>query len=157
MSDARVVWLSVTPTVDTSAYAAGDLIGGKLSVDLSFFRDHELLALKGLVLADKAKQSAALDVLFFGADPSATTFTDNAAFDPADADLAKVIAALPLASADYLAFSDSSLVVATGIEIPLALDAADASLSLYVALISRGAPTYASAADLVLRLGVMGL
>jgi hypothetical protein len=141
--------VSVTPTVSTSpAYTAGDLVGGKMTFANVIRAASESSILRQVIITDLAMQSAELDLILFDADPSGTTFTDNAAFDIADADLVKIIGILTLAAADYAAFVDSSAGIITS---QLGIVPASGT-SLYGALVTRGTPTFAGTTDVTVRL-----
>jgi hypothetical protein len=143
--------LVATPTVSAaSIYADGDLVGGKITLASAVRAAGAGGVIQAITLTDLAKQSAAIDVIFFNADPSTTTFTDNAAFDVADAELVNIIGIVKLAAADYAAFNDSSAICKTGINLPFVL----AGTSLYAALVTRGTPTYAATTDVKLRVTV---
>jgi hypothetical protein len=142
-------------TVDTSAYASGDLIskaGTVLSITSAMPADQRGRAgiIQSIGLVDQAKQSAAIDVVFFNANPTATTFTDNAAFDIDDSDMAKIIGYASITS--YASFNDNSFGFVGNLAMEFALNG---STTLYAALVSRGAPTYAAATDLVLTVGIL--
>lgn len=144
-------YVDATPTIDTSTYATGDLIG---SSAIELVLDGHGKVEKGgiiqsVIITDLAKQNANLDVVFFSTSPSATTFTDNAAFDIDDADLVRVIGVA--AVFDWKSFNDNSI----GQELQLALPFIMAGgNTLYAAIVSRGAPTY-GATDLTIRVGVL--
>lgn len=145
--------VQVTPTVETSAYADGDLVGEKLTLTNAGRIEGGSLIVHSIVLADKAKQSAALDVVFFFADPSGTTFTDNAALDVADADLEKIAGVVSIAASDYADFNDNS--VATVRNIGLLVDLPDGERDLYACLVTRGTPTYVETDDVDLSVGIL--
>ena len=135
---------SATPTLDTGAYADGDLMGGKLTLtDLlgSTFTG----VIETIVLRDLAKQSLVCDVVFFNSNPTNTTFTDQAAFDVHDTDIDKIAGVVNLATASYRAFNDSSIVCAFNVGLHIVADSDD----VYCCLVTRGAPTY-GASDLKL-------
>lgn len=146
--------VSVTPTVDTSAYASGDLIGGKLTLSSAGRFGDKLRngtgVVQSVVVADKAKQSVTLDVVLFDTDPTGTTFTDNAAFAVADADIGKIIGVASVSN--WTAFSDNSVGDAINLT-NLPFDLGE-STTIYAALVARGAPTYVAATDLVVRVGI---
>ena len=153
----RQFYAEVTPTIDTSAYATGELIliggsamkfapvvdGGATSAKLSGI-------LQSVISSDAAKQSVNLDLVLWDAEPTATTFTDQAALAIADADLKNLIGTIHVT--DWSAFSNNSLGQALQLALPFVLDSGDA---LYGALISRGAPTYVAADDITVKLGVI--
>lgn len=138
--------VTVSPTLSLTAYAAGDLMGDKNTLT-NFLPGSESGTLRGVVVIDAAKQNAALDVVFFSADPAGTTFTDNGAFAPVAADVANAIGHVSIVAGDYSAFSANS--VATKAGLALALGGAQ---TLYAALVSRGTPTYVAATDLTVKL-----
>lgn len=147
-----VLNVSATPTVDTNIYASGDLIGTKMEFDVGQFRDAGGFILDSVTLVDQAKQSANVDLVLFNADPSGTTFTDNAAFDVADADMSKICAVVSLTT--HVTFNDNSLSIARDQGIPIKLGKSLASQRLYGALVARATPTFAAATDVRVTLGV---
>lgn len=147
--------VSATPTLDTNAYGSGDLVGTKMTFDLSAFRAAGgNVVLESVLIRDLAKQSANLDLVLFSSDPTASTLTDNAAFDPHDTDLAAVVAVIPITT--HNAYNDNGISYARNLAIPLNLDVTDASLNLYGVLVARATPTYA-ASDLRVNLTVRTL
>ncbi len=141
-----------TLTVDTNAYATGDLIGKHTGGYLTFANMCRVTGAGGkivqAVLIDQAAQSAAIDLVLFSTVPSNTTFTDNSALDISDSDTPTIVAIVNFASASYKAFADNSA-IATSV---LLNYACVGTTTLYGALVSRGSPTYAAATDLTLRL-----
>lgn len=146
--------LEVTPTIETSAYTSGDLVAPLITFSDPFGNDSSSLRndmrIVGVELTDLGKQSTTTDVVFFDTNPSNTTFTVNSALDIHDTDLLNVVGVATVS--DWKAFNDNSAGQATdlGFHARLANGAA-----LYAALVARGAPTYASTADLTLRVTVM--
>lgn len=148
--------LQATPAVDTSAYAAGDLIGSAaimLPKALGVGHKERAGLIQSVTIIDLAKQAADIDVVFFDEKPTGTTFTDNAAFDPADADLDKIIGYASVT--DYSSFNDSAIGQVNNLVIPFVL--ADLGAPLWAALVSRGTPTFSAAADLTLKVGILPL
>lgn len=134
-----------TPTVSNGvAYSAGDLIGGKMTL-LEATRENRSGRINTVVISDKGKQNAIIDVIFFKSDPSATTFTDNGAFTLADADLLKVIGTVKIVAADYSSLTDNSVVCKANLGLQFSLDGAE---TLYAAMLAGGTPTYTSTSDL---------
>jgi hypothetical protein len=121
-------------------YTAGDLIGVLLTLSNV---DRAITAtpfLTSVTVQDLTAQNAEIDIVFFDANPAATTFTDNAALDIADADLPKIIGFATIDATQYCAFADSSV----GTSSPLGgipFNAASGQ-SLYACLVARGTPTY---------------
>jgi len=131
--------LTVTPSLNVAgAYAAGDLVGQKNTIASAVRVSGGRGTILSVTIADKAKQAAALDLVFFGADPTGTTFTDNGPFTPVDADLLKIIGHVAVLASDYSQFADNA--VATRVAVGLMFEASVSTI--YMAVVSRGAPTY---------------
>jgi len=148
-------WDDASPTVDTNVYASGDLIGGKLTFSKVMANIESSGVLREVHVYDKAKQAVTLTLILFSSDPTGTTFTDQAAFDVADADLDKIVAIVPLST--HLSLNDNSVTYATGLAIPVrSTDVTDRDTrrTLYGALMSGGTPTYAAATDVKVRLAI---
>ncbi len=93
-------------------------------------------------MLDKADQKSILDVVFLNA--NTTLGTLNAAVSVNDTDAETVLATVQVVAADYCDLVGSA--VATKIlASPLGLVPATTSQSIWVALVSRGTPTYAAA------------
>ena len=137
--------LPVTPAISaTPDYITGDLMGGKLELTNVV----ETAGAGGVIdscwLTDLAAQDADIDAIWFNADPTNTTFTDNVAFTIADADLAKIIGFHNITS--YIAFADNSF--GRG-EAARQLPFIAADTSIFAALIARAAFNAGTVADLV--------
>ena len=147
--------LSVTPTVSASAYADGDNIGGKLSF-AGGARSDGLVAgagvIKSIVITDLALQASAIgiEIAFFDADPSATTFTDNAALTVADADLVKIVGGAVVSTRQP--FAANEFLYSGELYIPFDLGA---NTTLYAALIATGTTTPVSTGDITVRVGIL--
>ena len=152
LGDITVIEQAVT--VEAAAYATGELVGGKLTLTVP-----ELVAPKfnrgglvqSVVITDLAKQSVNKDVVFFDVDPSATTFTENAALDINDADLLNIIGVAQVLT--WADFSDNSVGQALNLAIPFIIGAS--GTALFAAIVERGAPTYAGTSDLSIRVGIL--
>lgn len=157
-----LMWLEATLTIDTALYAAGDLMGAaaggtgvasnpiELVLPDTWNRAHGYL-IQSVALVDLDKENAAIDVVFFNAEPDGTTFTDNAALDVADADMDKVAGVASINT--YASFSDNSFGQATNLGIVVA----QPGDTLYACLVARSGPTYTAANDLRLRVGIVRL
>ena len=139
-----------SPTNTTSAYAAGDLIGSKLT----FSSCARVAAGSGVilnaVLSDLDAEDIETDLVLFDSDPDATTFTDNSAFDPHDNNLLDIIGVVTFD--DYSDFNDSSVAVENNLGIAFNLTTGTA---LYGALVTRGAPTYTTTGAIQTRIFVL--
>lgn len=143
--------VSAVGAVETLLYATGDLVGGKLSLVEAGRSSPNTGLIHSVVIRDQANQKVAFDVVFFSADPTGTTFTENAALDVADADLAKVLGVVQVVASDYVTLSDNAVATRSGLGLPYELGGS----TLYAALITRGAPTFAAATDLSLAVGLL--
>lgn len=153
-------FISVTPTVSAgAAYASGDAVGGLMSFTGAAKPEIGTAMVGSVILQDLNKQDAELDLILFDSNPSATTFTDNAVLDIADADLARIIGVVTVAATDYADFNDSA-VGFVSCSVPFRTTATGSALdlttqTLYGALVTRGAPTYNATTDVTVKLGVM--
>lgn len=141
------VAVTSAPTISTSAYAAGDNIGGLISLASAVRVSGGSGVINTVVVADKALQNSALDVVFFAANPTNTTFTDNAALTVHDTDLLTIVGHISVAASDYTSFADNS--VATSKNNGLAFKLTSGT-TLYAAIVCRGTPTYAATSDIKL-------
>lgn len=144
-------FVSVTPTIQAAAYAAGDVIGGKMTFTNLLSPDVPTGELRKVYIYDKAKQGVSLTLVLFSADPSATTFTENAALTLNAADLEKVIAVVPLTT--HLALAANGVTYAD--EIAKSIKVAQSVRTIYGCLLAVGTPTYTSTSDLTVTLGFM--
>lgn len=149
-------FVSASPTCDTSAYATGELIGGLLTFSNAFRSGVGTGYIASVNMIDLSAQAVDFDLVIFDQNPSNTTFTDQAAFDLADTDKAKVVAVVNLGSATRFAYADNSNHYVGSLFIPIrGLDSSSvASRTFYAALISRGAPTFSTASDVTIKLGI---
>lgn len=142
---------TATPTVSTTpAYSAGDNIGGLISLTSAVRYAAGGGTITSVVISDKAKQSAAIDVVFFTANPGSTTFTDNGALAVNAADLVSIVGVISVTS--WSAFSANSVGSALGQSLPFVLAS---GTTLYAALVARGTPTYASTSDIQITVGIL--
>jgi hypothetical protein len=149
-----VLTVKVTPVADTAgAYTSGDLIGDKLTLASAVDRSGSSGLIQSVTLVDLAKQNADIDVVFFLGDPSSTTFTDQAALDIADADMSKIIGYAQVLN--YASFNDNAVGFVGNLVIPFVQDPSGGDQTIYAALVCRGTPTYVSASDLVLTVGIL--
>lgn len=152
MQDA-VITLAQTVGVSTAAYAAGDLVGGKLTFPLGALDNTRgAVIVDRVMIHDKIAQSASLDLILMTDDISTqTTLTDNSAFAPAAVDLAKVSNVLRVTS--YSTFSANSVGFVAVDEAVRVNKTAD-SPALYGYLVAVGTPTFTSTSDLVVNLTI---
>lgn len=145
-----VTLLNVTPTLDTVAYASGDVMFVSTVCTNAFRVTDGLGILDSVVLIDKADQGIALDLYF--CDANITTGTINGAPSISDADCATIMAIVPVASGDWKDLGGAR--VANIKNIWATVKAATGTRNMFVFGIIGGAGTY-TASDLVLRLGIL--
>lgn len=145
-----VTVLNVTPTLDTVAYASGDVLFVS-TVCTNAFRATDLPAiLNSVTVIDKADQGIAMDLYF--CDTNVTTGTINVAPTISDADTASIMAIVPIASGDWKDLGGAR--VANIKNIWAAIKPATGTRNMYVFGVIGGAGTY-TASDLVIRLGIL--
>lgn len=147
MAYARAV--SYTPVTDTSAYAAGDMIGTGASALTLFGSEQRKSGLVvGCLVHDYDKQNASLDILLLSANPTSSTFTNNAVLALHDNDFANVIGIIKVYSSDYVSLSAQGIAQTTGtLAYPVASGA-----TVYAVTRCGGTPTYTAADSLTITL-----
>jgi hypothetical protein len=137
---------------NAGAYGTADSIGGKNTLtDAERNGAAATGIIHSVVVKDKAEQSAALIVIFFNADPSASTLTDNSAVSVHDDDAGKVIGVVSITAADYEDIGACHVATIRNLGLPFELSAG----SLYFAVrADGGTPTYANG-DLIVDLGIL--
>lgn len=134
-------------TIATTAYTAGDVVGGLLSFDVSSAPEGGIL--NRVTITDAANQKEPYVLWLFNAAP--TTIADDAAFAPAIADLKKVVGTITIAAADYVTVN--SLAIA---QVNLVNQQFPANTgTLYGYLVATDTPDYAAATDLWLALDLV--
>lgn len=158
---AQTKWTSVTPTVDTSAYASGDVIGGKLTFTNALPNGSGILV--SSVISDRDGQGVDLSLVLFESDPSTSTLTDQAAPTIANVDLPKILAVIPFGSSSRTTLGAKGVKYVGSLANSLrALQASSTAPStmivgktLYGVLVSGGAPTFTNASSITVRLAIV--
>ena len=106
-----------------------------------------------VTITDLADVKAALTLVLF--DRTFTATSDNAAFDPSDADLPEYRRVVNIAASDYADFNDNAAAVRGNLGIVATLS----RTSLFGQLMLPGgsAPTYASTSDLTVKVAAVQL
>lgn len=143
--------VEVTPTLDTSQYASGDLLFDSAEVPEAVRENGGHALLTSITIIDKADQKVAFTLVF--ADTLTDFGTPNSAPNPDDAEVGTVIGHVSIATTDYLDLGGAA--VACKVGIGLSLKAGASTTSIYIAAVnSTGTPTY-GASDLVIKLGFL--
>lgn len=141
--------LELTLTLDTSAYADGDVLADTQALVNAVREGGGRAELKSVVVLDEDDQGIALDLVFLAANKSLGT--ENSAPSISDANARDIQGKVSIATGDYVDLGGARVATKTGIG--LMLKSAEGSTTLYVAAITRGGtPTY-TAAGLKLKLG----
>ena len=139
--------IQVTPTISTGIYAAKDAIGGLYTFSNAARYSGGSGRLLAVTVVDKDQEKADMDLVLFRA--TFTAPTDNAVFDPTDAELLDCIGWVPIGSGMYADFNDNS-VAHVDCNVAFTLAGTD----LFAAMVSRGTPTYTATSDLVVTLTI---
>jgi hypothetical protein len=146
----NVVVITQSPTVSSSpAYSTGDVIGTKLTFAAAVLAAGGSGLVQAVQINCKSAQTGAVDLILFNADPSASTFTDNAALAVNAADFDKVIGVVHIA--DWTNLGTPSVAQAGNLAVPFSLVAT----SLFGVLVARSTPTLGSTSDITVGLRVI--
>lgn len=142
--------VTVTPTLDTSAYASGDLLFDSTEAAAAARTTGGATLLESVTIIDKADQKVAFTLVFANA---ATDFgTANSAPNPDDTETATIVGHVAIAATDYLDMGGASVACIRNLGL---LMQTSGTTSLWIAGVnSTGTPTYA-ASDLVFYLGFL--
>lgn len=131
---------TVTLTLDTSAYASGDLLADTQLVSLTAFdQKGGCIMLDTIHVLDEDAQGVATYAIFI--QDSTSLGTENSAPNISDANARKIVGMVSLASANYVTVSGAKIATYSGLG--LIMKAAAGSQALYVALLNAaGTPTF---------------
>lgn len=132
--------LSQQPTISAgSIYAIGDAVGGLLTFANAAAVSGGTITITAVVIIDEDQELAPLELVLF--DRTFTATSDNALFDPSDADLANCIGVIKVS--DYANFVDNS-VATRECRLTAKLNGTD----LFGQLVVRSTPTYTATDDI---------
>ena len=157
MANTYRAWVDVTPTVDTSAYAAGDLIFTATiipGVGPASISNPEPVKLQTIIVQDVDDEAAMdLTLQFFRA--STTLGTINNAYNPSDAVMQECVGEFNITTLDWLDYGGGKIAIFHDVNMLMQpVNVTTAGASLYVAGYTvGGSPTYTAATDLKLRFG----
>ncbi len=140
--------ISQTPTVTAGAYSANDAVGGLLTFTNAARVSGGGGILKDLLIIDDAGQDAELELWLFS--ETFTAMNDNAAWDPSQADLRKLVAIISTASGIWF---DAGTESAARIEVSQRYDLV--GTSLFGQLVTRGTLTFSATDDVTAILGLL--
>lgn len=143
--------IAVTLTLDTSAYAAGDVLADTQQVANVMRVNDGHAILQTIHITDEDSQSQPFDLVFFSA--NIALGTENGAPSISDANAsANILAVVPVVAADYSAIG--GVTVATLRNVGVVLEAATGTKDVYMGAVTRGTPTH-TASGVKIRLGVL--
>lgn len=140
--------VSISPTVDTDAYTANDIVGGKLTITNAARTSGGSGVILGVTLIDMSKQDVEYDIFIFEQDPTNGTYTDDLTIDIHDTDADFLVGHITISPGHYADAADNSVATVNNINLPFT---ASGSANLYAIAVTRGTPTYAAATDVQLR------
>jgi len=140
------VRISVTPTISTTAYTSGDVVGGLQTISNAARISGGSGIIQSIIVVDKTQaQRAAMDILFF--DRSVTVAADNAAVATSDGDMANILGVVSIGpyNTAWPGTPLNSVSTLLNVGLPFVLNGTD----LYAVAVVRGTPTYTSTSDLI--------
>lgn len=133
--------ISITPTLDTSAYASGDVLFVPTKLSNVTLETKGSSNLRTINILDLNDQKQAIDLLFFDEDPG-DIGAANAALAMSDAEFASFIGRVSIATGDYVSGNANASVTKL---LEMLIVAKTKSKDIWVAGVCRsGTPTYAA-------------
>lgn len=141
--------IDVTLSLDTSAYASGDVLADTQVVTNAMRVNDFGGILQNIVVIDKDDQGAAFDIYLL--DANVVMGAENGAPSISDANAANILCKIPVATGDYYDLGGAK--IADMNNLARAVKPAAGTRNLYIAVVNgSGTPTY-TASGVVLRLG----
>lgn len=147
--DGKSKVITITPALSLIAYSVGDQMGIAMKLKDILDASSDTIAIQSIVTLDKAGQSKAYDILFFDQEPVLTS-VDNAALSISDVEMEKFVGRVKLSSSDFSAGAANSDNTVSNIGL---LIAGRGTHDLWAVLQSQGTPTFATAGDLMIKVG----
>jgi hypothetical protein len=145
--------ITVVPALSLTAYSSGDNIGGKLTLSNAVRIAAGTGLLQSIQVLDRIGQNPALEIILFDSDPSASTFTDNAAFAVTSPDALKELGRVSVSSSDWVTVGTRGRATLRGVGLVIACAS---GRDLFAALAVNGStPTYTAVDNLQLRFGFL--
>lgn len=142
--------ITATPTLDTVAYASGDVLFNPVALTNAARVNGGALILQSLTILDKDDQGAAMDLFMSQANNNLGTI--NTAPNISDTNAENLHYVGQIAATDWIDLGGCR--VATLRNIGLQVEAAAGSRDVFLCAITRGTPTH-TAAGIVIRAGVV--
>ena len=135
--------ITVQPPISTVAYAAGQVIGGVMTLTGALRAAILSGTWMGVQVVEKSVQKAPMDIVIFSQNPTAANYVDHAAPNWSN-EYGSIIAITNLVAANYSTLSTSSGACLGN----LCKRVTSTTGNLYAVAICNGTPTYASASHL---------
>lgn len=143
--------VTITPTVAAEAHTANDLLFDSTEIANAVRVAASTAIVENITIVDIGDQKAAITLIFANA---ATDFgAPGGVPDPDDTEILTVIGHVAVAASDYVDLGGAS--VACIRNVGLLLKAAAATTSIWLAGVTTGTPTPASASDLKIAIGLL--
>lgn len=147
----QTVVRSLTLSLDTSAYANGDVIAATQELTDAVKGIDGWGTIESLTVIDNDDNGQVFDVWIM--DSNVAMGTENAAPNISDTNALYILGKIPVAAADYVDLGGSKVASLRNVGLPI--KPADGTTSIYVAVVNgTGTPTY-SAAGVTLRFGIV--
>lgn len=127
----------------SSAYASGNVIGALMTIAGASRAAGMGGLVQSAVAPCKSAQTGAVDIIYFNANPSSSTFTDKQALAVNAADIGKIIGVAHVT--DWTSLGTPSIGQAQNLAMPFSLPD---GTTLYAVAVARSTPTYGSTSDL---------
>lgn len=148
--------LPVKPTITvtaSSAYAAGNVVGGVLTLTNAVRKTNGTGVFQNLELLDFDNQKPLLDIFIFSQNPSNGTYTDKAAISWNATDLGFKIAHVTVTSADWKTVGSVASTILPSIAKVIA--ATNGSANLYAIMVTSSTPTWTGTGKLAATFGFL--
>jgi hypothetical protein len=137
-----VAAVTAAPTVTAaSAYASGNAVGGLITLAAINRQSGASIYVQSVTVASKSAQTAQFDLVFFNANPTASTCTDKTAFSVAAADASKLAGVAHVSDWTASAVGSVGQMQQPPIGVPVPVT------TLYACLVTRGTPTFTATTD----------
>jgi hypothetical protein len=143
--------VKLAPTVTAGAYAAGDVVGGELTLTSAMRTSGGSGILHSLLVYTEDGETPELLFLIFDSAPGAS-LADNAAYAWTSGDWDKLLGVVKVLTADYQVIGGDGVASLRAIGLPVK---ASGSADLFCYIVCTGAPTFAATTDLTLLFGFL--
>ena len=147
---AKTGGVEVTPTISTSAYTLGYIVGGVITFSSALLAAGTGI-LQSILIRCKSVQTSGFKLYLFKSNPTNSTWTDRTAPAISNSDLPALIGVYPLSSPDTGLNGTATIWESDGIGKALVIGAT----TMYGILVTTGTPTFSSTSDLTIALGIL--